>query len=413
MPIATANTPVRATEPQDPMAMLRGLLASSPSTLAENAPKKEKKTDETGGMDIKGTPEEVMQNTMKAGYSQLLLQGILKGTDPQTIAGHAQEAAKAINSLVGAAPVQDMTGANKIDINKPQSEIEPSTTAEKQLGGKYQQIPASSPFGFGGAKMDEQGNLIEQKPGFVAGLLSTLVGGTPGVAAKLDMNKLEQVQKLTGEEPLQKSKIQEIGLEYDKAVKVEELKLLAARAAAGSLKPEHIYNGFEKASVPFITARDAHARVEESAKDPSAAGDLALIFNYMKVLDPGSTVREGEFAQAEQARGVPAAILNTYNKVIKGEKLGTKQRADFLDRSRRLFKGMHEQQKKTTAEFSRLAKENGVDFKKVIRDTGLAAMVEEAPKGTEKGEATVIKTGTLPDGTKVEKLSDGTIRKVK
>ncbi|MEM8882399.1 MAG: hypothetical protein AAGC82_17565, partial [Pseudomonadota bacterium] len=46
----------------------------------------------------------------------------------------------------------------------------------------------------------------------------------------------------------------------------------------------------------FRKQAEAFGRIDASAFEPSPAGDLALIFNYMKVLDPGSVVRESEFA---------------------------------------------------------------------------------------------------------------------
>lgn len=95
---------------------------------------------------------------------------------------------------------------------------------------------------------------------------------------------------------------------------------------------------FLEQSKKFKEQSEAMARVEASAKDPSAAGDLALIFNYMKILDPGSTVREGEFANAQNSAGVPQRIVAKYNSVRSGERLGQVQRADFLDRAQRLYK---------------------------------------------------------------------------
>ena len=47
----------------------------------------------------------------------------------------------------------------------------------------------------------------------------------------------------------------------------------------------------------------------------TAAGDLSLIFKYMKMLDPGSTVREGEFANAENAKGIEDSLRALYNKI--------------------------------------------------------------------------------------------------
>lgn len=61
----------------------------------------------------------------------------------------------------------------------------------------------------------------------------------------------------------------------------------------------------------------------------NAPGQMGLIFNVMKLYDPGSTVREGEFANAENARGVPGSILNVYNKVVGGEFLTPEQITQF------------------------------------------------------------------------------------
>ena len=43
--------------------------------------------------------------------------------------------------------------------------------------------------------------------------------------------------------------------------------------------------------------------IENATKDGTAAGDLSAIFAFMKMLDPGSVVREQEFANAQNAAG--------------------------------------------------------------------------------------------------------------
>lgn len=63
----------------------------------------------------------------------------------------------------------------------------------------------------------------------------------------------------------------------------------------------------------------------------SPMGDLGLIFSYMKTLDPGSVVREGEQANAQNAAGVPERIRNYYNQLIAGERLSPEQRADMAN----------------------------------------------------------------------------------
>jgi hypothetical protein len=100
----------------------------------------------------------------------------------------------------------------------------------------------------------------------------------------------------------------------------------------------------------YISVRDAFSRIQTSAKKPSAAGDLSLIFNYMKMLDPNSTVREGEFANAQNAGSAWNAVGASYNKIMSGERLTEAQRKDFLEQSKGLYdsqKKLHQQTQKT------------------------------------------------------------------
>lgn len=127
-------------------------------------------------------------------------------------------------------------------------------------------------------------------------------------------------------------------------------------------------NEFNDLSKEFFKVNEAVSRIRESATDPSAAGDLALIFNYMKILDPGSTVREGEFATAQNAGGVPERLRAQANKIASGERLSPEMRADFVNRGEKLFegqKGIHEKRK---SEYRRLATEIGADPSQVIVD---------------------------------------------
>lgn len=121
-------------------------------------------------------------------------------------------------------------------------------------------------------------------------------------------------------------------------------------------------------SKDFVTVRDAYNRIQASATDPSAAGDLALIFNYMKVLDPGSTVREGEFATAQNSAGVPDIIRAQYNKVQSGKRLADTQRTDFVDRSKKLFEAQKLQQQKINDNYSFLTQSAGIPPEFVVRD---------------------------------------------
>lgn len=72
---------------------------------------------------------------------------------------------------------------------------------------------------------------------------------------------------------------------------------------------------------------------KETEGDSSGAGlaDIALLFGYMKLLDPGSVVREGEFATVQNSGGVGETVRNMYNQVLKGERLSAPRRKQILD----------------------------------------------------------------------------------
>lgn len=74
--------------------------------------------------------------------------------------------------------------------------------------------------------------------------------------------------------------------------------------------------------------------MEQYAKAGTAASDMALIFAFMKMLDPTSTVREGEFATAQNAASIPERIRNQYNAARAGTRISEKQRDDFVNQAR-------------------------------------------------------------------------------
>lgn len=74
-----------------------------------------------------------------------------------------------------------------------------------------------------------------------------------------------------------------------------------------------------------------------AASPPSPTNDLSLVFAYMKMLDPGSVVREGEFATAQNAANIPDQVRNAYNKAAKGEILNPTQRAQFTNTAANIY----------------------------------------------------------------------------
>ena len=130
----------------------------------------------------------------------------------------------------------------------------------------------------------------------------------------------------------------------------------------------------ERSGLPTTKATQevsaAFNKVQKAAEEPSAAGDLSLIFNYMKMLDPGSVVREGEFANAQNAAGVPTRVQNLYNRVISGERLSGMQRGDFMKQAGKVYSAQKAVQDRVDKSFMDLAQKRGIDPKDVFLEFG-------------------------------------------
>jgi len=137
---------------------------------------------------------------------------------------------------------------------------------------------------------------------------------------------------------------------------------------------------FLSQSADFQKVRDAYTRVVGSAQDPSPAGDLSLIFNYMKMLDPGSVVRESEFATAAASGSYGQRVEASVQKVLSGERLAPAMRADFVKKSGVLMKGMQSQHKKREKSYGDIADKNNLSRDEVVVDINVA---EEQAQNTQ------------------------------
>lgn len=81
----------------------------------------------------------------------------------------------------------------------------------------------------------------------------------------------------------------------------------------------------------------AYGQIQKSLEQKSPAGDLAGATKIMKLLDPGSVVRESELGMAMQASGLMDRVTNYGNMVLSGQKLTPTQRADFQSLADKLY----------------------------------------------------------------------------
>jgi hypothetical protein len=96
---------------------------------------------------------------------------------------------------------------------------------------------------------------------------------------------------------------------------------------------------------------------------------LSLIFNFMKVLDSDSAVKEGEQASAANAGGVDERIRDIYNLTLKGNRLTPPQRQDFVTTAARTFMSQMDIMDGINQQFTGMADRYGLDPRNIIVNT--------------------------------------------
>jgi hypothetical protein len=136
---------------------------------------------------------------------------------------------------------------------------------------------------------------------------------------------------------------------------------------------------YRNATAGFRDVRDSFQRVLASQGTPQ--GDIALIFSYMKMLDPGSVVREGEFATAQNAAGIPDRVVNLYNKALSGNGLNEGQRKNIRAQADSLFKKTAEDERRVREGVSRIARNYGLNTDNIFieAETFIPTVPQPAP----------------------------------
>ncbi|MGU3407691.1 hypothetical protein [Methylobacterium brachiatum] len=150
---------------------------------------------------------------------------------------------------------------------------------------------------------------------------------------------------------------------------------------------------FSKQLGTFADVHDGYGRLIAATKQREAnpgtvspASDISLVFGYMKMLDPGSVVREGEYATAKNAAGVPERVMNAYNKALNGEFLSDTQRKDFLGQASELYGTARKTAEGVAERYRNLATSYGAD-------PGRSVYLPEAPTPPKLGQQSQAPAG--------------------
>ena len=117
---------------------------------------------------------------------------------------------------------------------------------------------------------------------------------------------------------------------------------------------EPIYKAYEDMKVSY-------GQVSSAIKSGTPIGDTAAATKIMKLLDPGSVVRETELGMAMAATGKMDLLKNYFENYMKGTKLTTSQRAEFQSLADELFNAAASAYNSKRSEYEGLGREFGLN----------------------------------------------------
>jgi hypothetical protein len=143
----------------------------------------------------------------------------------------------------------------------------------------------------------------------------------------------------------------------------------------------------------FDQIAPAFSTIQNAVKKTSAANDIKLVFAYMKMVDPASSVKEGEVAMASQAQGVPSQVLNLYNRMVTGERMPPSVRNDFYQSAKQEFDSATKAKQLVDREFASTASYYGLNPSQVMSnysvenfDPGKEEVIVRDPKTGQSGK---------------------------
>jgi hypothetical protein len=130
-------------------------------------------------------------------------------------------------------------------------------------------------------------------------------------------------------------------------------------ATADALRGE-----YTKLTADFRTVQDAYNKIQMAGQ--TGQGDMALLYGYMKILDPGSVVRESEFAMAAKTGSLGEQMQGLVTKVLNGERLPESVRKGFISEAKNVYQAQARSYMQAGDTYRGLAMRLGADPQNVV-----------------------------------------------
>jgi hypothetical protein len=193
------------------------------------------------------------------------------------------------------------------------------------------------------------------------------------------------------------------------------MKIRAMQESPGGMDPDKRFDAEVKLNKEYdlriqehTEARRLNEVIATAAADGSGAGDVSLVFSFMKMLDPRSVVRESEFAQAQDTTGLIGKLQVAGQKVQSGQLLTPQQRADFKRLADEYMAASNEHEKRTRKNLEFLVKNYGLNPENVFGTKGTPSPSKEDPLAALRS---FIKSKWPGEAAKIDGLDEAGLRK--
>lgn len=142
----------------------------------------------------------------------------------------------------------------------------------------------------------------------------------------------------------------------------------------------------------FRVITDAYKKIMTTAD--TGAGDMSLLYQYVKLLDPGSVVRESEFATAAASGSFGDQIQGAAQRIATGKRLTPELKAQFRNEAQNIFDQQQSSANQTAEQYRRLATDYGLDPTRVVPGSAKSYVTEAEAEAA-------FKSGKLKKGDRI------------
>lgn len=272
------------------------------------------------------------------------------------------------------APIESPEFRSTLDVRAAKLRAFPAEKVGEEMTGEGGNLQAQNIYG----KHNPDTGAMERTNAVPAGPTAQQKGTFEGTqqAQTENLTRAGKVQTTVDtENAMRVPRTQTAAAETLARVRAETQGAIQRAALSGGLLPEQamaaneLASQFQSASAPYWVQEESFRKIVSHSQTASSspAASMGVIFGYMKLLDPNSSVREGEQATAQNAQGVPDWILNLYNKTTTGAKLSPAQVQDFVGQSKNLYSAATEEHQHRVQEFATRAAMRKIPQELVVR----------------------------------------------